>query len=168
MDKRALLVNDSRFESLILKDMLNGLGYDVELADEFDAIYEAEQFEPHLVIVNYIMRKIKGDELIKDIKSSIPESKCLLSSNGTVNREQLEDTVDGVLHTPISMFTLKDSLRRIGEYEEKISFLDQDQRQSKMLHFCPYCASSLKGFSEEIVFCPYCGKSMQEILIKSN
>ncbi len=160
MDKRALLVNDSRFESLILKEMLNGLGYDVELADEFDAIYEAEQFEPHLVIVNYIMRKIKGDKLIQDIKSCIPESKCLLSSNRTVGSEQLEDSVDGVLHTPISMFSLKDSLKRIGVYEEKIDFLEKDHHESKMLHCCPYCASSLKAFSEEIIYCPYCGKSM--------
>lgn len=162
MDKRALLVNDSRFESLILKDMLNGLGYDVELADEFDAIYEAEQFRPHVVIVNYIMRKIKGDKLIKDIKSSRPESKCLLSSNGSVSKEQLEDSVDGVLHTPISMFTLKDSLKRIGEYQDQVS-----SSQIANPNYCPYCASDLKGFEKGIIFCPYCGKSMKEVVIKS-
>ncbi len=85
-----------------------------------------------------------------------------------MSSEQLEDSVDGVLHTPISMFTLKDSLKRIGEYEEQVNFLEKDHHQSRMLHFCPYCASSLKAFNEEIIFCPYCGKSMQEIRIKSN
>jgi CheY-like chemotaxis protein len=156
LNKRALLVNDSRFESLIMRDMLNDLGYDVEFADEFDALYEAEQFEPNLVIVNYIMRKTRGDKLIKDIKTSIPDSKCLLSSNNIIKRDKIEESVDGILHTPLSMFTLKDSLNRIGENEDVIRFIGKD------ISYCPHCSSDLSDFNEGIVFCPYCGKSIKQ------
>lgn len=162
MKKRALLVNDSRFESLIMKDMLNNLGYDVELADEFDALYEAEQFEPNIVIVNYIMRKTKGDKLIKDIKDSLPESKCLLSSSNSIRHEKIEDSVDGILHTPLSMFTLKDSLKRIGETEDIIRFMEKNEETSAKANYCPYCASNLSEFNKSIIFCPYCGHTIKQ------
>lgn len=157
MGKRALLVNDSRFESLILKDMLNKIGYDVEIADEFDAIYEVEQFEPSIVIVNYIMQKTRGDKLIKNIKTSIPTIKCLLSSSNSIKKESIDEEVDGILHTPVSLFTLKDSLKRIGEKEDVIQFIGRDKKEIN-IKFCPYCASNLNDFNEEIVFCPFCGE----------
>ncbi|QUH30499.1 response regulator [Vallitalea guaymasensis] len=161
MRKRALLVNDSRFESLIMKDMLNNLGYDVELADEFDALYEAEQFEPNIVIVNYIMRKTRGDKLIKDIKSTIPDSKCLLSSSNSIRHDKIEDSVDGILHTPLSMFTLKDSLKRVGEEEDIIHFVGKDEI-SAHIKYCPHCASNLSDFNQSITFCPYCGQIIRQ------
>ncbi len=36
MEKKALLINDSKFESLILKDMLQKMGFEVEIADEYE------------------------------------------------------------------------------------------------------------------------------------
>jgi len=36
--KKVLLVNDSKFESMILKDMLVSIGYIAGIADEYDAI----------------------------------------------------------------------------------------------------------------------------------
>jgi response regulator RpfG family c-di-GMP phosphodiesterase len=166
LGKRALLVNDSRFESLILKDMLNQIGYDVEIADEFDAIYEIEQFEPNIVIVNYIMQKTRGDKLIKNIKSSIPTTKCLLSSSNSIKKENIDEDIDGVLHTPVSLFTLKDSLKRIGEKEDVIQFIGKEKKEIN-INFCPYCASSLDDFNEGIVFCPYCGEIIKDKVLNS-
>lgn len=113
--KRAILINDSRFESLILKDLLQQLDYDVEIADEYDAIYLIEQFDPDLVVVNYIMRQTRGDKLIQLIKAGIPDTICLLSSSSAIKSSQFSgDFIDGILHTPISMFTLKDVLQRVA------------------------------------------------------
>jgi response regulator RpfG family c-di-GMP phosphodiesterase len=160
--KKALLVNDSRFESLILKDMLNKLEYEVEIADEFDALYEVEQFEPDLVIVNYIMQKTRGDKLIQLIKAGMPSAKCLLSSSNTVKMNQFTDKqIDGVINTPVNMFMLKDLLLRLGEQKEleklEIELKDNLERQAR---YCPNCDKNLSQFSSNIVFCPYCGESL--------
>jgi len=37
-NEKVLLVNDSKFESMILKDMLVSIGYIAGIADEYDAI----------------------------------------------------------------------------------------------------------------------------------
>lgn len=113
MKKRVLLVNEARLESLALKDYLNKLNYDVEIAYEFDALYEVEHFDPNVVIVNYMDDK-SLDEIINEIKSGKPDTKCLLSSNDSIKTNSCSnDNVDGVLHMPISMFKLKDALNRI-------------------------------------------------------
>ena len=148
MKKKALLVNDSKFESFVLRDLLNQLNFDVELADEFDAAYEVEKFKPDIIIVNYVMQETTGDLLIQNIKKVQPFAKCLLSSNNsvkTVDFPQIQ--IDGVLQTPVSIFTLKDTLRRIGE-------LDSHER------FCDSCNQDISAFSLNIVFCPFCGDEL--------
>ncbi len=115
MRKKALLVNDSRFESLILRDLLNKLDYDVEIADEFDAIYEVEQFRPDIIIVNYIMQEITGNELIKKIKIDQPTVKCVLSSSNDFQLSDFYDEpIDGILRTPASIIGLKDVLFQLS------------------------------------------------------
>lgn len=159
--KRALLVNDSRFESLIMKDLLSKLGYDVELADEFDAIYQVEQFDPEIVVVNYIMRETRGDKLIQLIKAGRPEITCLLSSS---NKLQLTDFsnryLDGVIRTPVSMFTLKDHLRRVDEARRIAADIQEAKIESEERRFCLHCNADISAFSEAIVFCPFCGEEI--------
>lgn len=164
MKKKALLVNDSRFESLILKDMLNKLEYEVEIADEFDALYEVEQFEPDLVIVNYIMQKTRGDKLIQLIKAGMPSAKCLLSSSNSVKINQFADEqIDGIIHTPVSMFMLKDILLRIGEVDKLITIKKQmelDDEYDEDRRYCSSCDKDLSELSINIVFCPFCGETL--------
>ncbi|MBN2221434.1 MAG: response regulator, partial [Vallitaleaceae bacterium] len=115
--KRALLVNDSKFESLILKDMLQKMNFLVEIADEFDALYSMERFEPHVVIVNYVMQQTSGDKLIRLMKAGMPRVKCLLSSNSNIRLSDFRGGyVDGIVHTPVSKFLLESALESIGEY----------------------------------------------------
>ncbi len=154
--KKALLVNDSRFESMILKDLLSTLGYEVELADEYDAMYQVEQFEPELVVANYIMQETRGDKIIQLIKAGRPDLKCLISSNNPLHKDDFRDIgLDGILRTPVSMFTLKDILRRVDEQSNtKAKQVDQDERH------CIHCGGDLGAFSKQIVFCPFCGEEM--------
>lgn len=156
MRKRALVVNDSKLESLILRDMLYNLDYDVEMADEFDAMYEIEKFHPDVVIVNYIMKETTGDKLIKVIKDGQPEIKCLLSSSNPIKSKQfIEQCADGILMTPISVFTLKDVLRRISD--EEPSQMNEEIELQTSNRNCNSCASDISNFGENIVFCPFCG-----------
>jgi len=159
--KKALLVNDSLFESLILKDLLMELNYEVELADEYDALYQVEQFEPELVVVNYIMHEIRGDQLIEQIKEEKPDLICLLSSSSMIQKDEVKKNIlDGILRTPVSMFTLKDLLRRIDTrisktiIEKKIKDRDGEER------FCDHCNANISAFSLHISFCPFCGEEL--------
>lgn len=153
MKRKALLVNDSKFESFVLRDLLNQLNYDVEIADEFDAVYEVEKFKPDLIIVNYVMQRTTGDLLIQNIKSNQPFIKCLLSSSSSVKTVDFPQAqLDGILHTPISMFTLRNTLNRIGELIEEA---DSDIR------VCDSCSQDISAFSMNIVFCPFCGDELQ-------
>jgi len=150
MEKRALLINDSRFESLILKDMLQGLDYSVEIADEFEALYTMERYQPDLVIVNYIMQQTRGDKLIQLMKAGMPDMKCVLSSNSDIKMSDFSGGhVDAILHTPVSQFLLESVLKRI-DLQEKV----------EEEGLCPHCKKDLKAFPN-ISFCPFCGGVIQ-------
>lgn len=153
--KKALVINDSKFENLILHDMLTKLEYDVEIATEFDAFYEVEQFHPHLVIVNYVMEETTGDIVIAEIKDKHPEAVCLLSSSSSIHKDEFPD-VDGILRTPVTMFTLRDLLNRVGE----IKFEEAKTNEDLGTHFCPHCDKDISAFASVIVFCPFCGDSL--------
>jgi len=147
MGMKALIINDSRFESLILKDMLQKIGYTIEIADEFEALYTIEKFEPELVIVNYIMQQTRGDKLIQLMKAGMPELKYVLSSSNDVKLSDFpEGYIDGLLHTPISQFLLENVIKNIGQknIEVEVSTL------------CPECKKDLVAF-DGIAFCPFCG-----------
>lgn len=149
MDRRALLINDSRFESLILKDMLQDIGYTVEIADEFEALYAIEKHEPDLVIVNYIMQHIKGDKLIQLMKAGMPSVKCILSSSNNINLSDFSGGfIDGIIHIPVSRFLLKSVIENLEHKEKTIV--------SKL---CSSCSIDLSPFND-IVFCPFCGSEV--------
>lgn len=153
--KKALVINDSKFENLILHDMLTKLEYDVEIATEFDAFYEVEQFHPHLVIVNYVMEETTGDQVIAEIKDKHPEAVCLLSSSSSIHRDDFPE-VDGILRTPVTMFTLRDLLGRVGELlDEEPEVVEEAGDQ-----FCPHCNKDISAFGAVIIFCPFCGDSL--------
>jgi len=55
--KKVLLVNDSKFESMILKDMLVSIGYIAGIADEYDAIEKVQDMRPDYIIINRVMKE---------------------------------------------------------------------------------------------------------------
>ncbi len=153
MGKRALLINDSRFESLILKDMLQKLGYAVEIADEFEALYAIEKFEPDVVIVNYIMQQTRGDKLIQLMKAGMPSLKCVLSSSSDVKLSDFSGGyIDGLVHTPISQYLLENVLEN----------MEQDHQVIDNSTLCSNCKKDLAPF-DGITFCPFCGSVVSEL-----
>ncbi len=147
MEKKALLINDSKFESLILKDMLQKMGFEVEIADEYEALYAIERDEPNVVIVNYIMQQTRGDKLIQLIKAGMPHIKCVLSSSNPIHKSDFSgDYIDGVLQTPASMFLLESVIKKI---------LRDPEPTDETL--CIHCHKDLSQFDAAITFCPFCG-----------
>lgn len=143
---KVLLVNDCRFESMIMKDVLDSMGYEVEVTNEFDAMDKVKFSYPEIVIANLVMKSIQGDELIEKIKQSRKEIKCILSSNNPIKlKDYKSKRVDAVIHTPINKAELIDALEAKLEIEVK---------EDVKYKFCPYCGGKLQG---GFAFCPGCG-----------
>lgn len=105
--KKVLIINDSRLESLVLKDMINKINLIPIVSNEYDALKNVVNESPAIVIVNYIMEDINGDELAEKIKIVLPEVKCILSSCDNLNKNEYKDKyIDRVIKTPIEFNTL--------------------------------------------------------------
>ncbi|KUO71278.1 MAG: hypothetical protein APF77_19750 [Clostridia bacterium BRH_c25] len=116
---RVLIVNDSRFESMILKDILSQLGYNVCIADEYDAVGQVRSFSPDVVLANYVMRDTFGDQLIERIKARYPEVRCILTSSSIIDPDSLKcRRVDAVVRTPISKNDLESVLQHLYNGED--------------------------------------------------
>ncbi|MCY6957249.1 response regulator [Clostridium brassicae] len=146
--KRVLLINDCKFEKIVIKDLLIKLGYGVELGDEYEALKMSEELDPDIVIVNLIMKETTGDKLIKKIKSINKDIVCILSSSNKLNIDEYKKKgVDGVIQTPINP-------------DKLVEILQCKQTDDKKLRFCPYCGNKLEGLSGKIIFCPFCGQHL--------
>lgn len=149
--KKALVINDSRFESAILKDLLTKLGYEVKTANEYSALKEVNSYLPNIVISNLVMKEISGDLLIKKIKDVHKDIVCFLSSCNSLNIEDYKyNKVDDVIQTPVDLEKLDKILHSVSSETIKPIF-----------SFCPYCGGK---FGESTYsFCPYCGEKFSKV-----
>jgi two-component system, chemotaxis family, chemotaxis protein CheY len=146
--EKILLVNDCRFESLVMKDILKSLGYEVSITNEFEAMSEVREFMPDTLICNLIMKEIRGNVLIHKIKSLHPDMRCFLSSSSPISlNDYKKDKVDEVIHTPVSGEKLKE-------------LLQERQEKQKKRAFCPFCGVKLETLDMKSIFCPYCGSKL--------
>ncbi len=146
MSKKVLIINDSRFERLILKDMLSELGYQVMTSDEYDYSQQIKNHSPHILIVNLTMGSVSGDDIILETKTANPEIKCYLSSCSPIKfSNYINKKVDGVFQTPINS-------------KELALVLSNDIPKG----FCPYCGKELINELACFRFCPFCGEKFAE------
>lgn len=176
---RVLVVNDSRFESIVIKDILSTIGYIVEFSDENSAVTKVQSFCPNYIIANLTMRNVNGDQLISLIKMKYPEIKCLLSSNNPINIEQFQNNkIDAVFQTPIDKNELHQIIKNIAkkngndkvaldnnsENDKKSNNNDENRKNpenNNNIKFCPYCGSKLQDEQKQsFTFCPFCGKKI--------
>lgn len=172
--RKVLLINDSKFECIIIKDILNNLGYDVVMGDEDNALNLIMQHKANFVIVNYIMRNITGDQLISVIKAKNPNIKCVLSSSNNINMEQFHHKkIDAVFSTPIDrqslakIFKSFDVTDKIKAEEFEIvkpktpEMVELKTATANSPKFCPYCGHQLdKEKEKSFTFCPFCGHKL--------
>lgn len=128
---RVLIVNDSRFEGMILKDLLSQLGYNATVTDEYNAVKQVHAFSPDVVLVNYIMKETFGDQLIDSIKARYPGIKCILTSSSEIDPAGLESRrVDAVVRTPTGKEKLESVFQRL--YKMKNASADNELEVSEI------------------------------------
>lgn len=166
--KKILLINDCKFESIIMKDKLTNIGHKVEVASEYDVLVKITKFDPDIVIANLIMKDTTGDKLIKEVKVKRPHMACILSSCDNIKLESfIESNVDEVISTPINENDLYHVLDKvISKYDDNnYSFKTVEASvgkqvknlEMKSFSFCPYCGEKIMGENISFAFCPYCG-----------
>lgn len=150
---KVLLVNDCRFESVIMKDMISSLGCEVWTATEYDAIRKIGQINPDILVCNLIMKETKGNVLIERVKMNNPNIKCFLSSSNDISlNEYKTNNVDGVIKTPVTV----DTIKHIFEEKNFTKTLSK-----KRFSFCPFCGENLSKLKTNLVFCPFCGGKVE-------
>jgi response regulator RpfG family c-di-GMP phosphodiesterase len=153
--KNVLVINDCKFESIILKDMLTKLNYHVKFCGEALVFKVLADYKADIILVNYIMEKITGDQLIYEIKKSYPNIACILFSNNYINKEAYRHKkVDGVLHTPIKIETLSEEFHKV---ESNFKFNGKVSNS-----ICPSCGAKLSSADLHEKLCLNCGKELIE------
>lgn len=158
--KKILLINDSVFENFVMRDMLESIGYEVEVSNEFEAFGALEQFDPNIVIANFIMKKTTGDKLLNKMKMERIEIKTILSSSSEVKLKDLrENKIDYFLPIPMKKDELEKVLSKFDEItagnSESEKFVD-----NLKVKFCTKCGEKLNDMSENSKYCPYCGNKI--------
>lgn len=181
---KVLLINDCAFQSLILKDILIKLHCDVKIANEYNALIEIDRYLPDIVIANLIMKDIRGDELIREIKDRNNKVKCILSSSSIEKLKDVDSDVDEVLPVPVSKEKVENVLMNFKhnneiESNEKTNIIlnrlsnkksedvikeskeiNNSGKENNKFKFCPQCGKELGSKLSSFKFCPYCGDNL--------
>ncbi len=158
--KKVILINDCKFQSIIMKDMLNDLGYEVNLTNEYGALAKIKKFNPDIVICNLIMKNITGEKLIKSIKDINKNIICILSSANEIRLEDYsKDYINEVIHVPVEKEKLESILEKILNKPDDSNNLQNSTDVG--FSFCPYCGQNLEESKKDFLFCPFCGQKLK-------
>jgi len=80
MEKKIMLVDDTKFMRLMLANILKPQGYEIvaEAGDGLEAIERYKQFKPDLVTMDIIMPNMEGIEAVKNICSEDGNAKIIM------------------------------------------------------------------------------------------
>jgi len=127
--KRVLVVDDERFVADALKMMLMNDGFMVEIANNGDdalKLFNAGKFD--LVVTDYSMTGMKGDELATAIKARSPTVPVILV---TAYAELLESSgallagIDCVISKPFMMDKLREAIKKVFA-EQRVGGMKQE------------------------------------------
>ncbi|NLL07297.1 MAG: response regulator [Clostridiaceae bacterium] len=154
--KKVLLINDSRLQNEVMKDMLTSINYEVSVTDEYNAIAAVHNFCPDVIITNYVMKEINGDQLAAVIKIQYPNIKIVISSSNAIDINDFDrNKVSAVIRMPIGKDDLKMVLESISTESEK-KYDDSDSYEVKK--YCKQCDKFVDvTLSNKNFLCPFCG-----------
>ncbi|NMM65437.1 response regulator [Clostridium sp. P21] len=159
--EKIILINDSKFESIIMKDMLSNLKYEVIITNEYGALAKIKNVNPDIVICNLIMKDITGDKLIKNIKAINKNIICILSSSNEIKLEDYpKKYIDEIIHIPVKKEELVAILNKFLHGNDNENSENPDN-SSDGFAFCPYCGQKLDRINNNFLFCPFCGKKIK-------
>jgi two-component system, cell cycle response regulator CpdR len=119
-EKRAyqiLVVDDESAVSRAITMLLNHDGHTVQSADSGQAalaMFEPGRFD--LVITDYSMQEMKGDQLAALIKERHPGQRIIMASafaEDLKSGDKLKGTVDFLLNKPFSMAELREAVAQV-------------------------------------------------------
>ncbi|MBI1771532.1 MAG: response regulator transcription factor [Burkholderiales bacterium] len=107
MDKRSakiLLIDDNDVTREVLRVILRSEGYDVigEATDGSTGLEMAIKLMPDLILLDIVMPKISGTEILPRIRELLPDARVLMV---TANKDQ--ETINEVVKTGIHGYILK-------------------------------------------------------------
>ena len=117
--ERVLLVDDEELVIAVGRQMLEKLGYQVEIASNGeDAInlYKAKQDAIDLIILDMVLPGMGGGQIYDKLKEVNPEIKVLLSSGYTMDgtaAEILDRGCNGFIQKPFNLKQLSIKVRNI-------------------------------------------------------
>ncbi len=153
--KKVLLINDSKLQNQIMKDILNSMNYEVHISDEYNALVAVHDFCPDIIIVNYVMKELNGDQLISVIKIQYPNIKCIISSSNSLDISDFDSKkISAIIKTPID----KDKFKRVLDSIDGESSKKYDDDSFEVKKYCSSCESFVElNVDTGYLFCPKCG-----------
>ncbi len=114
---RILVVDDEEFMRSLIKEALEGAGYEVTTAEDGEeavAVYRTQTDSIDLVILDMIMPKMGGREAFRIMREINPDVRVLLSSGYSEQgaaREVIDQGVAGFLQKPYKSYDLQKKVR---------------------------------------------------------
>lgn len=89
--KKVLLVDDDPMISEVVRKKIESEGYEALLiTNPREAIFQAEQMEPDLIITDLMMTRLSGEDLLKEVKThkTLKTVPVLVFSNKDIENEE--------------------------------------------------------------------------------
>ncbi|MFA5166526.1 MAG: response regulator [Candidatus Paceibacterota bacterium] len=123
MPKKVLIIEDEEILSKLLKNKLQDEGYEAEVAlDGQEGLAKAKSFKPDLILLDIIMPKVNGFEVLEKIKvdSELNKIPIIIVSNSgqpvELERAQKLGAVDWLVKTEFDPEEVIDKvIRQIGK-----------------------------------------------------
>ncbi len=124
--KRILVVDDDVQIASLIKDVFGDDGrFDVRVAHNgYDAGMETERFQPHLILLDYMLPDINGDVVCKRVREreSLAETRVLCIS-GVIESDEIEGLLDagadGFLKKPFDLGELMSRVESLLEMNQR-------------------------------------------------
>ena len=102
---RVLVVDDEESARILLKEYLKLKGFQVDTAEAGEeALAKVYNFKPHLVLLDVMMPRLTGDELVKMITDWRPETKVIMVSanlNPALEKECIQNGAYACIQKPV-------------------------------------------------------------------
>lgn len=120
MSMRVLVVDDEEDYRLIIKDVLDGAGYEVRTAEHGEAGLEvAKEFSPEVILVDWMMPRMDGETFVQTLrrdpaKREIPIIMLTVKQTAEDELEALHFGVDDFIIKPFQAEDLLARLRAVA------------------------------------------------------
>lgn len=116
--KKILVIDDEEIIRSLASEMINMFGYQCLLAEDGNAGLEIiEKENPDLVLCDFYMPNMSGEEVIAEIAVKFPKMKVILTTGKELDDDEAERInahgIIGVLNKPFSLMDLKNRLTEI-------------------------------------------------------